>query len=62
MSGIVDWECAGFLPEYWDFTKAMYSARRDPILEAIFRRAFGLRYGSELKGERKLWAYTPFGV
>lgn len=62
LSGIVDWECAGFMPEYWEFTKAMYSARRDPILEGIFRRAFGLRYELELKVERELWTWTPFGV
>ena len=24
LSGIVDWECAAFMPEYWEFTKAMY--------------------------------------
>jgi aminoglycoside phosphotransferase (APT) family kinase protein len=62
LSGIIDWECSGYMPEYWDFTKAMYSARRDPILESIFRRAFRHRYESELNVERKFWFYTPFGV
>ncbi|RMD43111.1 hypothetical protein DV735_g1999, partial [Chaetothyriales sp. CBS 134920] len=47
LRGIIDWECAGFLPEYWEFTKAMYSARQHP---------------AELEVERKLWRYTPFGV
>ena len=62
LSGIVDWECAGYKPEYWEFTKAMYSARRDPVLEGIFRRAFRHDYESELKVERELWRWTPFGV
>lgn len=62
LSGIIDWECSGYMPEYWDFTKAMYSARRNPILESIFRRAFSYRYEPELIVERKLWFYTPFGV
>ncbi|RMZ81437.1 hypothetical protein DV738_g2159, partial [Chaetothyriales sp. CBS 135597] len=65
LSGIVDWECAGFLPEYWEFTKAMYGTRQHPVLEAIIRRAFstvGLQpYEAELEVERKLWACTPFG-
>lgn len=62
LSGIIDWECAGYLPEYWEFTKAMYTTLQNPILESIFRRAFGHRYESELIVERKLWYYTPFGV
>ncbi|CRG84062.1 hypothetical protein PISL3812_01402 [Talaromyces islandicus] len=62
LSGIIDWECAGHMSEYWDFTKAMYSARRDPILESIFRRAFRHRYEPELNVERKLWFYPLFGV
>lgn len=62
LSGIIDWECAGYLPEYWEFTKAMYGTRQKPILENIFRRAFKHQYESELEVERKLWRYTPFGV
>lgn len=62
LSGIIDWECSGYMPEYWDFTEAMYSARRNPVLESIFRRAFRHRYEAELNVERKLWFYTPFGV
>ncbi|KAJ9312633.1 hypothetical protein DTO271D3_7180 [Paecilomyces variotii] len=62
LSGIIDWECAGYMPEYWEFTKAIYGTLRDPVLESIFRRAFGYRYESELVVERMLWRYTPFGV
>lgn len=62
LSGIIDWECAGYMPEYWEFTKAMWTTLQDPVLESIFRRAFGHCYESELSVERKLWRYTPFGV
>ncbi|KAL1981285.1 hypothetical protein VTN96DRAFT_2831 [Rasamsonia emersonii] len=62
LSGIVDWDCAGYKPEYWEFTKAMYTTRGDEVLEGIFRRAFGHAYEEELEMERKLWSWTPFGV
>jgi aminoglycoside phosphotransferase (APT) family kinase protein len=62
LSGIVDWECAGFKPEYWEFTKAMWCSMRSADLDAIFLRAFGNDFQSELEVERKLWRYTPFGV
>ncbi len=28
MTGIVDWDTAGYYPEYWDYTKAMYEGFR----------------------------------
>ncbi|RHZ43117.1 uncharacterized protein CDV56_100442 [Aspergillus thermomutatus] len=39
-SGIVDWECASFYPEYWEFTKLMYGAERFPEIQQILRDAF----------------------
>lgn len=27
ISGVVDWECAGWYPEYWEYTKAHFVAR-----------------------------------
>lgn len=50
------------MPEYWEYTKAMYGALWNPILESIFRRAFGGQYEAELDVERKFWHWTPFGV
>lgn len=60
LSGIVDWECAGFMPEYWEFTKAMWFQRWLPDWEALYRRAFGGQYEEELKTEAYLWRLTPF--
>lgn len=62
LSGIVDWECTGFMPEYWEFIKAKRAAHGSPILEAVYGRAFGPVYGEEWEIERKLWRLTPLGV
>lgn len=62
LSGIVDWECAGYMPEYWESIKAKRAAHCKPILEAIFDRTFGRAYEKEWEIERKLWRLTPFGV
>lgn len=64
LSGIVDWESAGHKPEYWEYTKAVWTSLGDPILQALFHRAFTKfgNYEAELAAERKLWRYTPFGV
>lgn len=59
LSGIVDWESAGFRPEYWEFTKGMYGAGVET--SDIFWRTFGREYESELELERRLWYLTPFG-
>ncbi|KAF7947205.1 uncharacterized protein EAE97_004454 [Botrytis byssoidea] len=61
LSGIIDWECAGFMPEYWEFTKAMYKILLHKDKMELIRRAFGNKYENELKAEMKLWEMTPFG-
>ncbi|KAB8203290.1 hypothetical protein BDV34DRAFT_227549 [Aspergillus parasiticus] len=63
LSGIVDWECAGFYPKYWEFTKLMYCAERFPEIQDIIRDAFaGGSYKEELEAERLLWYDTPLGI
>ncbi|KAJ5991846.1 hypothetical protein N7451_007570 [Penicillium sp. IBT 35674x] len=63
LSGIVDWECAGFYPEYWEYTKLMYGAERFQEIQRVMRDAFAEdRYEEELEAERLLWYDTPFGV
>ncbi|KAL2788030.1 hypothetical protein BJX66DRAFT_340646 [Aspergillus keveii] len=61
LSGIVDWESAGFRPEYWEFTKAMYGTTGPGIMRDIWWRAFGRQYEFELEVEQQLWYMTPFG-
>lgn len=63
LSGLVDWECAGFYPEYWEYTKLMYGAERFPDIQDIIRDAFTEgSYEEELEAETRLWNDTPFGI
>ncbi|KAK2765104.1 hypothetical protein FQN54_008803 [Arachnomyces sp. PD_36] len=62
LSGIIDWECGAFKPEYWEFTKAMYGVWNLKPMEDMLRRAFGHQYEEELEVEQALWKVTPFGI
>lgn len=62
LAGIVDWECAGYFPEYWEFTKALYCIFGDKRLEKIVRDAFDEDYEDELRAERTLWRAAPYGL
>lgn len=58
VTGIVDWETAGYYPEYWDYTKAMFegfrwSLRYNDLVKEIFEE-FG-DYSRELDVERRSW-------
>ncbi|OAA55872.1 Protein kinase-like domain protein [Niveomyces insectorum RCEF 264] len=59
LSGIVDWENAGWFPEYWDYTKAHFITKLKQrwlrIVDEIFKK-FG-DYESELATERRFWEY-----
>ncbi|TQV91892.1 serine/threonine protein kinase [Cordyceps javanica] len=58
LSGIVDWQYAGFYPAYWEYTKAMRSVRHAEHYQAIFRRIFS-EYEDELEVEEFLSSYFP---
>ena len=60
LSGIIDWEQASFMPEYWDFTKAMRTARSEEA-RGIYRKVWGDRFELELETERYFWKVFPFG-
>ncbi|EME38212.1 hypothetical protein DOTSEDRAFT_75704 [Dothistroma septosporum NZE10] len=51
---IVDWECAGWYPEYWEYTSAHYNY---VLLPEFYDKlsAASDRYDEELKAERELW-------
>lgn len=58
LSGIVDWENAGWLPEYWDYTKIHFTTRLtrrflDDVVEKVFPD-----YSKELENERSLWQWV----
>lgn len=58
VSGFIDWECAGWYPEYWEFTSPLRWPGRDPEGGALFRMLGGEQYESELEAEMALKALT----
>jgi aminoglycoside phosphotransferase len=59
LAGIVDWETAGWYPEYWDYTKAHFVTRWHTRWLGMVDDVFGQfgDFGRELGIERKLWEY-----
>ncbi|KAJ5627282.1 hypothetical protein N7528_004709 [Penicillium herquei] len=60
LSGIVDWECAGYMPDYWECIKARRASWNSPPLLALFVNVFK-RFGDyeeEWENERVLWRHT----
>ncbi|KAL2190560.1 hypothetical protein L209DRAFT_724385 [Thermothelomyces heterothallicus CBS 203.75] len=58
VTGIVDWETAGFYPEYWDYTKALFEGfrwkpRYIKMVHRVFEE-FG-DYSRELDVEKRSW-------
>lgn len=58
VTGIVDWEMAGYYPEYWDYTKALYerfrwTRRYQNMIHRVFR-FFG-DYSKEYDVELRSW-------
>lgn len=62
LTGLVDWECAGYYPEYWEFTKAMYGIINDEAMEKVVHGTFDQDYTDELEVEKKLWKESPWGI
>ena len=59
ISGIVDWKCAGWYPEYWEYTKAHFAVRCTPrwIVNVIDRVFTG--YLTELQAQNMLSSMAP---
>jgi hypothetical protein len=58
VTGIVDWERAGYYPEYWEYTKAMFGGFRWPqrynnLVRGVFKELGD--YSRELDVERRSW-------
>ncbi|KAI1442016.1 hypothetical protein F5Y02DRAFT_410420 [Annulohypoxylon stygium] len=58
VTGIVDWEFAGFYPEYWDCTKSMFEGFRWPkrynnMIRGVFSELAD--YSRELDIEKRSW-------
>lgn len=58
-SGIIDWEYAGFKPEYWEYTKGLRIYNADKLSRMVLDRAFDESYSEELDAESSLWTLDP---
>ncbi|KIY64177.1 hypothetical protein CYLTODRAFT_425460 [Cylindrobasidium torrendii FP15055 ss-10] len=69
LAAIIDWEMAGWYPEYWEYTMLHLQNRNRKPLIAFWRHVnpCGQRYEEELEYERALWhssghTFIPPGV
>ena len=55
ISGIIDWECAGWLPEYWEYVSMLRSPSMDFWWPKLVLTLPGYQYARELVYFRALW-------
>jgi RIO-like serine/threonine protein kinase len=58
ISGIVDWENAGWFPEYWEYTKCHFGVRLSKRWLKMIEAVFENEYEVELGIERQYWEYN----
>ena len=54
-SGLVDWECAAWLPEWWEYTRSMYLQQRYKDWVDVMNEAHPVTYPKELEVEMVFW-------
>lgn len=64
ITGVVDWEFAGWYPEYWEYTKMYFSELRprwDHFYDAIEGEPAIVKYPDEFESELTIWMrMSPF--
>ncbi|CAG8977393.1 hypothetical protein HYALB_00007023 [Hymenoscyphus albidus] len=55
IEGIVDWENAGWYPEYWEYTKCRFGVRVSKRWLKMLEELFDHKYEEELKIEQVYW-------
>ncbi|EFY89575.1 hypothetical protein MAC_04430 [Metarhizium acridum CQMa 102] len=58
VSGFIDWESAGWYPEYWEFTTPLRWTSRDSEKGSLFLQLGGHRYEKELESELAIRTLT----
>ncbi|KAL1855216.1 hypothetical protein Daus18300_011217 [Diaporthe australafricana] len=65
ITGIIDWEFAGWYPEYWEYVRMFYPGERPYLkgwFDAIEEEVGVEKYKAERKAEEIIWARAgPFG-
>ena len=57
IAGIIDWQTAGWLPEYWEYSAAMWTGWRRFRVAQLMKQVFP-PYDEEMEVERALWRET----
>ena len=57
LSAIVDWECAAWLPAYWDYTTSCFHRESYYEWQYLMDNVFGL-WPKELRVEKELWKFN----
>ncbi|KAM5447492.1 hypothetical protein MaudCBS49596_006003 [Microsporum audouinii] len=60
LTGIVDWENAGFKPEYWEFTRSLWTCAGSYSRKYMYMSAFDGKYDDEYKAEMFILENSPF--
>ncbi|KAI0073546.1 kinase-like protein [Panus rudis PR-1116 ss-1] len=55
ISGIIDWECAGWFPEYWEYVSMLRFPRLDTWWFKLVLSLPGYKYSRELECFRAMW-------
>jgi hypothetical protein len=58
VSGFIAWECAGWYPEYWEFTTPLRWRSQDPIKGSLFLELGGDGYHKKLESELAIMELT----
>jgi thiamine kinase-like enzyme len=58
VSGILDWEAAAWMPEYWDVRTLMMMPWKEPEMCQLMTETYGDQYKDELECERALRKIT----
>ena len=53
---LIDWETASWMPEYWEYTRALYTHERYVGWREVFKQIFP-GYESELTVESAIWKH-----
>ncbi|PFH45961.1 hypothetical protein AMATHDRAFT_130386, partial [Amanita thiersii Skay4041] len=56
-AGLIDWECAAWLPDYWEYTRAYYQYPQFDKWVQLLKGVFGT-WPDELDAEMEMWKYN----
>ncbi|PFH45954.1 hypothetical protein AMATHDRAFT_157165 [Amanita thiersii Skay4041] len=57
LAGVIDWECAAWLPDYWEYTRSCYYLQLGKEWQQLMVDVFG-PWPEELRVEQEMWKYN----